>query len=54
MFGYIEGCTAGPELEEYVKKCKKLYTICTSMSVPQSQRWSLKPTLDLDTDNFQS
>ena len=21
MFGYIEGCPAGPELEEYVKKC---------------------------------
>lgn len=26
MFGYVEGCPAGPELEEYVKKCKKLYT----------------------------
>jgi hypothetical protein len=26
MFGYFEGCAAGPELEEYVKKCKKLYT----------------------------
>ncbi len=26
MFGYIGGCAAGPKLEEYVKKCKKLYT----------------------------
>ena len=25
-----------------------------SMSAPQFQRWSLRPTLDLDTDNFQS
>ena len=24
------------------------------MSAPQSQRWSLRLTLDLDTDNFQS
>ena len=24
------------------------------MSVPQSQRWRLRPTLDLDTDDFRS
>ena len=34
------------------------YSACTvqatSMSAPQSLRWSLRPTLDLDTDNFQS
>ena len=34
------------------------YTACTiqatSMSAPQSQRWSLRLTIDLDTDNFQS
>lgn len=24
IFGYIEDCAAGPELEEHVKKCKKL------------------------------
>ena len=27
MFGYLLGVSAGPELEEHVKKkCKKLYT----------------------------
>lgn len=25
MFGYLQGITAGPELEKHVKKCKKLY-----------------------------
>ena len=29
------------------------YTVqATSMPAPQSQRWSLRPTLDLNTDNF--
>ena len=26
MFGYLLGVSAGPELEEHVKKCKKIYT----------------------------
>ena len=26
MFGYLSGVSAGPELEEHVKKCKKIYT----------------------------
>ena len=30
------------------------YTVHTSIPAPQSQRWSLRPTLDLDNDNFQS
>ena len=25
MFGYVQGFTAGPELEEHMKKCKKIY-----------------------------
>ena len=25
MFGYLLGVKAGPELEEHVKKCKKIY-----------------------------
>ena len=26
MFGYLLGVSAGPELEEHVKKCKKIYS----------------------------
>ena len=26
MFGYMLGVAAGPELEQHVKKCKKIYT----------------------------
>ena len=32
-----------------------VYTVqATSIPAPQLQRWSLRLTLDLDTDNFQS
>ncbi len=26
MYGYIQGVAAGPDLEDHVKKCKKIYT----------------------------
>ena len=26
MFGYLEGIPSNPELEAFVKKCKKIYT----------------------------
>lgn len=40
MFGYVQGFAAGPELEEHMKKCKKLYKSHNSKAaVSMHNKW---------------